>query len=140
MKGTPTCLKCKATESPMWTNAENLGALCLNCVNETKDIMKKEQEEDEDDKQEETKTGKRKIRQTRSYKTRLNPLALPKTAQPKGGKGRRQIFKQRPPLKAPMAVATPVTSNYVFHKVNFVFLVKSACLYCNNFFREVIFK
>lgn len=30
------CLKCEATESPLWTNAENLGVICLNCVNEAK--------------------------------------------------------------------------------------------------------
>lgn len=30
------CLKCEATESPLWTNAENLGVICLNCVNEVK--------------------------------------------------------------------------------------------------------
>ncbi|CAH0550379.1 unnamed protein product [Brassicogethes aeneus] len=119
MKGTPTCLKCKATESPLWTNAENLGALCLNCVNETKDNLKKEQEEDEDDKSEESgKSSKRKIRQTRSYKTRLNPFALPKAALPKG-KGRRQLHK-RQPIKAPTAVATPVTSEYVFYKGSYI--------------------
>lgn len=114
LKGNPVCLKCETSESPLWTNAENLGALCLDCVNETKDTLKNELEE-EDEKQDNFSKSRRKTRATRSYKTRLNPLALPKASAPKG-RGRRAYFK-RAPIKAPTAVATPVTSDSVFYKV-----------------------
>lgn len=110
-KGNPICLRCETNESPMWKNAENLGAICLDCVNETKNNLKLELEEDE----EETKTTKRKTRATRSYKTRLNPYAVPKATTPKG-RGRRGLTK-KVPVKAPTAVATTVTSDYVFYKV-----------------------
>lgn len=111
-KGTPTCLKCEAKESPLWTNAENLGALCLNCVNEAKQNLKEEQEDDE----EENKQTRRKLRPTRSYKTRQNPFAVPKTPAPKG-KGRRSLFKKTP-MKSPTAVATTVTGESIFYKVS----------------------
>lgn len=106
LRGTPICLKCKATESPLWTNAENLGAICLNCVNETKESLKTEEESTVTD----VKLSKQKVRSTRS--TRLNPFALPKLGGSRG-KGRRSLFK-RAPLKAPHAVATIVTSDSVF--------------------------
>lgn len=113
LKGaSPVCLKCETTESPIWTNAENLGAICLNCVNEAKGTLKSEQDDENDC--EEAKPLKKKPR-TRSYKTRLNPFALPKLAAPKG-RGRRAIFK-RTPIKAAMAVATPITSDYIFYEV-----------------------
>ncbi|KAF5306539.1 hypothetical protein FQA39_LY08861 [Lamprigera yunnana] len=104
------CLKCGISESPMWTNAESLGVICLNCINETKDLIKTELEEDDKDNLESRKKGST----TKSYKTRLNPLALPKVAVPKA-KGRRTLFK-RSPKKAPTAVATPVTSDCVFYE------------------------
>ncbi|XP_017770067.1 PREDICTED: GATA zinc finger domain-containing protein 1 [Nicrophorus vespilloides] len=103
----PVCLKCETEESPLWTNAENLGAICLQCINEAK-------EETKSDDEGESRPAKRKTRATRSYKTRLNPLALPKTVLPKG-KGRRVIFKKTP-TKAPTAVATPVTSDSIYYK------------------------
>lgn len=112
LKGNPVCLKCETNESPLWTNAENLGAICLDCVNETKDSIKNELEE-EDDKDNYTKS-RRKTRTTRSYKTRLNPLALPKSSAPKG-RGRRAHYKKTP-IKAPAATSTPVTSESVFYK------------------------
>lgn len=110
-KGPLECLKCGANESPMWTNAENLGQICLNCVNETKNNMKQELEEEDED----TKPVKRKSRPTRSYKTRLNPFAVPKQTVPRG-RGRRGLAKKTP-VKAPEAVATPSTSDHVFYKV-----------------------
>lgn len=113
LKGVPTCLKCETTESPLWTNAESLGAICLNCVNEAKDNLKTEAEEEEEN----GAPKKRKFKATRSYKTRLNPFALPKVPAPKG-RGRRSMFKKTP-MKAPTVVATTVTSDYVFYKVQF---------------------
>lgn len=124
MKGVPVCLKCETNESPMWTNAENLGAICLNCVNETKDNVKTETEEENNEaKDDASKTNRRKTRTARSYKTRLNPFALPKNTIPKG-RGRRSLFKKTP-MKAPEAVATTVTSDYVFYQVR----RNSACLF-----------
>lgn len=123
MKGIPVCLKCETNESPMWTNAENLGAICLNCVNETKDNTKTEAEEETNETKDDTsKPNRRKTRTTRSYKTRLNPFALPKNAIPKG-RGRRSLLKKTP-MKAPDAVSTTVTSDYVFYQVcgNTVFI------------------
>ncbi|XP_023025570.2 GATA zinc finger domain-containing protein 1 [Leptinotarsa decemlineata] len=114
LRGPVVCLKCGATESPLWTNAENLGAICLDCVNETKNTLKSELEDEEDD----TKPNKRKQRTTRSYKTRLNPFAVPKSSVPKG-KGRRGLTKKSP-AKAPAAVATTVTSEYVFYKGSYM--------------------
>lgn len=116
LRGVPTCLKCETTESPLWTNAESLGAICLNCVNEAKDTIKNEAEEEDE-------TGgskKKKFKATRSYKTRLNPFALPKTPAPKG-RGRRSMFKKTP-IKAPTATATTVTSDYVYYKVRVYFV------------------
>lgn len=110
-KAPVVCLKCGTNESPLWTNAENLGAICLDCVNETKNNIKQELEEEEDD----TKVSKKKQRATRSYKTRLNPFAVPKASVPKG-RGRRGLTKKTP-VKAPAAVATVVTSDYIFYKV-----------------------
>lgn len=111
LRGNPECLKCGTNESSIWTNAENLGAICLDCVNEAKDEGKSD-DENEDNKDEKTR---KKTRTTRSYKTRLNPLAIPKVAAPKG-RGRRALMK-KVPMKAPTAVATPVTSDYIFYKV-----------------------
>ncbi|XP_044264491.1 GATA zinc finger domain-containing protein 1 [Tribolium madens] len=119
LKGTtPVCLKCETSESPLWTNAENLGAICLDCVNEAKDNLKSEQEEENDDKSEDSKSIKRKQRTTRSYKTRLNPFAIPKIGAPKG-RGRRGIFKKTP-IKAPSAVATTITSESIFYKGSYI--------------------
>lgn len=38
------CLKCKATESSFWTNAENLGVICFDCVSEAKKDIDAESE------------------------------------------------------------------------------------------------
>nr|CAH7729603.1 unnamed protein product [Callosobruchus chinensis] len=115
LKGRVACLKCEATESPMWTNAENLGVICLDCVNETKNNLKLELEEEEED---DHKTTKKRTRATRSYKTRLNPFAVPKTPAPKG-RGRRGLAKKTP-VKAPAAVATTITSDFIFYKGSYI--------------------
>ncbi|CAH1164412.1 unnamed protein product [Phaedon cochleariae] len=114
-KGPLVCLKCEANESPLWTNAENLGAICLECVKETKSNLKTDLEDDEE---EPKPTKKKPPRATRSYKTRLNPFALPKISAPKG-RGRRALTK-RTPVKAPASVATTVTSEYVFYKGSYM--------------------
>lgn len=123
LKGKPQCLKCEKTDSPMWTTEEN-GVICVDCTNEQKAASVKSEPTDDNvsetasngskSVENGTKTIRRSTRTTRYYKTRLNPFALPKTT-PKG-KGRRVIFKKTP-MKAPTAVATPITSDSVFYKV-----------------------
>lgn len=111
LRSNPVCIKCEASESLIWTNAENLGAICLSCVNEAKNELKSE-ENNEEKEPDDKKPTKRTIR-TRAYKTRLNPSAQPKLMQPKG-RGRRGLFK-RQPIKAPSATATPITGDCVFY-------------------------
>ncbi|KAK9701086.1 hypothetical protein QE152_g30812 [Popillia japonica] len=91
LRGNPECLKC-------------------DCVNEAKDECKSDDENDEN----KDEKSRKRTRTTRSYKTRLNPFALPKVAAPKG-RGRRALAK-RIPIKAPSGVSTPVTSDYIFYK------------------------
>ncbi|XP_030764022.1 GATA zinc finger domain-containing protein 1 [Sitophilus oryzae] len=109
------CLKCETTESSFWTNAENLGVICFNCVNEAKknNDTDCELKDDEDE-----KPNKRKTRTTRSHKTRLNPNLVAKQNIGKG-RGRRGLFKKTP-IKAPTAVATTVTGSYVFYKGSYI--------------------
>ncbi|XP_050306154.1 GATA zinc finger domain-containing protein 1 [Anthonomus grandis grandis] len=104
------CLKCESTESALWTNAENLGVICINCVNEAKKGPENEEKEEEEE-----KPPKKKTRGSRSYKTRHNPNATAKQSVVPRGRGRRSLFK-KVPMKAPSSVATIVTSEHVFHK------------------------
>lgn len=107
------CLKCGTRESASWTNAESLGVICLNCVNEAKDDLKSD---DDEEKTEEGRSSRRRTRATKSYKTRLNPFAVPKPGAPRG-RGRRALFKKTP-VKSPSETATPVTSENLFYNVN----------------------
>ncbi|XP_049788719.1 GATA zinc finger domain-containing protein 1 [Schistocerca nitens] len=115
----PECYKCNVTESKLWKQTAD-GFVCVDCcdlVTKTSCPPKNEDIASQSSKSQETapRIATRKSRRsTRNYKTRLNPYALPKPLTPKG-KGRRVIFKKTP-TKAPTAVATPVTSNYVFYK------------------------
>lgn len=132
MRGNPVCIKCETEESSLWTNAENLGAVCLDCLQDLgikKDTADKEEEKDE-------KTTST-MRRTRSMRTPVTPVVSKqatkqgnKSTHPKG-KSRRLIFKKLP-TKAPSAVATPVTSDSVFYKVcsldhSFYFLILIFC-------------
>lgn len=84
----------------MWKNTPE-GKLCNDCFNltEKNDSNIKVEEPVNGCKSGPHETGGPKIatrkstRNTRSYKTRLNPYALPKPVAPKG-KGRRVIFKK----------------------------------------------
>ncbi|KAF7284393.1 GATA zinc finger domain-containing protein 1 [Rhynchophorus ferrugineus] len=116
------CLKCEATESSFWTNAENLGVICYKCVNEAKKGSDAEDVKDDED----DKPSRKRTRASRTYKTRLNPNALSKSGIPKG-KGRRGLFK-KVPVKAPTAAATTVTSDYVFYKGSYVQIGDIMCL------------
>ncbi|KAL1513764.1 hypothetical protein ABEB36_003132 [Hypothenemus hampei] len=109
------CLKCEATESSFWTNAENLGVICLNCINEAKKSKDDGNSKDEDD----DKPPKKKTRTSRSYKTRHNPNATPRQSSAPKGRGRRSLFK-KVPMKASASVATVVTNDYVFYKGSYI--------------------
>ncbi|XP_066143083.1 GATA zinc finger domain-containing protein 1 [Euwallacea fornicatus] len=115
-KNPVVCLKCQTKESSFWTNAENLGVICLNCVTEAK---KDNIEDTEVKDEEEEKPQKKKTRSARSYKTRHNPNATPKQATVPKGRGRRGLFK-KVPMKSPASVATTVTSDFVFHKGSYI--------------------
>ncbi|XP_026748553.1 GATA zinc finger domain-containing protein 1 [Galleria mellonella] len=134
----PVCVQCNTNDSLLWRNAEN-GQICNDChlantAAETKaDISvktetddKKEEKDDEKSSKTDTDstpakaTGKGTRKSTRStrYKPKTTTPAPPKPPAPRG-RGRRSIFK-RPPLKAPTATATVVTSDSVFYKGNYM--------------------
>lgn len=139
-KTKPICTKCEKIESPLWHTSES-GILCNDCqitkdepIKQPDEIKKEPEDGDElENNSNESKSNengssravRRSTRSTRRYKTRLNPFALPKAVLPKG-KGRRVIFKKTP-TKAPAAVATPVTSDSVFYKVNLTFKIYPTC-------------
>ncbi|KAK6620384.1 hypothetical protein RUM43_014201 [Polyplax serrata] len=125
----PECIQCQRTESAMWRNTE-LGFICNECSQKHKEeekqlILSQQKEENLSNKNQNSDSSstskimlRKSTRMTRNYKTRLNPYALPKPLAPKG-KGRRNIFKKMP-MKAPSAVATTVTSNYIFYKGSYM--------------------
>ncbi|KAG8223285.1 hypothetical protein J437_LFUL001562 [Ladona fulva] len=117
----PECVKCKSRTSAIWTKTES-GEVCNECV-VAENVKEKEppppppkppipQENNNGPKL----ATRKSTRTTRNYKTRLNPYALPK---PPKGKGRRIIFKKSS-TKAPTAVVTTVTSDYVFYKGSYI--------------------
>lgn len=132
----PTCVECETTDSFLWRSAES-GQICNDCYlanSAQKDakpgtpVVKSENEDKKEEKDEsESKpegettpakaTGKGTRKSTRStrYKPKTPASAAPKTTAPRG-RGRRSLFK-RPPLKAPTATPTVVTSDSVFYKV-----------------------
>ncbi|KAJ1527194.1 hypothetical protein ONE63_008725 [Megalurothrips usitatus] len=118
----PKCFQCEKTDSFMWRKTED-GFICNECVEQQRNSKLKGNRDqtsisksvvDNND----PRCARKSARTTRNYKTRLNPFALPKPYTPKG-KGRRIIFKKTP-QKAPGAVTSPVTSNFVFHKGSYI--------------------
>ncbi|XP_053594117.1 GATA zinc finger domain-containing protein 1 isoform X2 [Microplitis demolitor] len=110
----PVCIKCGATETPLWHSTE-LGSLCNKCLEDERNASNLSKKNDDEDQA--SKPSRKSTRITRWCKpTKTNEPSLPSTLRtvPKG-KGRRHIFK-KPPTKAPSSVATPVTSNFVFYK------------------------
>lgn len=125
----PVCVQCNTNDSLLWRSAEN-GQICNEC--HLSNTLKKETKSDPasatEDKDNEGKNGKgdestpakatgrgtRKSTRATRYKTKT-PASTSKTSAPRG-RGRRSIFK-RPPLKAPTATATVVTSDSIFYKV-----------------------
>ncbi|CAG9760865.1 unnamed protein product [Ceutorhynchus assimilis] len=109
------CLKCEVTESSFWTNAENLGVICLDCVTEAKKDKDADKTGDSKEDGDGKSTSKKKTRAVKAYRTRHNPNATRKQSSVPKGKGRRSLFK-KVPKKSPSQVATVITSDYVFHK------------------------
>ncbi|XP_063977835.1 GATA zinc finger domain-containing protein 1 [Diachasmimorpha longicaudata] len=104
----PECIKCGGRETILWHSTE-LGSLCNECIEDERSTSNLEKT-CEDDKNG-SKPARKSTRITRYCKPKINASskALLK------GKGRRNIFKKQP-VKAPSAVATPVTSNFLFYK------------------------
>lgn len=132
----PTCVQCNTDDSLLWRNAEN-GQICHDChlanaiTKEVKVEITALKIEREDVDETEGKTGKegettpakatgkgtRKSTRATRYKPKTPVAPTPaKTPGPRG-RGRRSIFK-RPPIKAPTATATVVTSDSLFYKVS----------------------
>ncbi|XP_046404159.1 GATA zinc finger domain-containing protein 1 [Ischnura elegans] len=117
----PECVKCKSKTTSIWSKSEN-GEVCNECM--IADAVKEKEalvSVPKPPAPPEPSTGpklatRKSTRTTRNYKTRLNPYALPK---PPKGKGRRIIFKKST-TKAPSAVVTTVTSDYVFYKGSYI--------------------
>lgn len=114
------CSRCDRQESVMW-HAKEEGILCNDCILSNKLDPKEVKEElSAPDEPEEKSTSKRSLRNsTRSYKTRQNPNAIPKQPTPKG-KGRRQAFKKRAPIKSPLSRATTKTVSSVHFEGSFL--------------------
>lgn len=132
----PICRKCKTTDSFLWRSAE-AGHICNDChVAETEsknennlpfgsksdtDAIKEERDDSVVKTEGETTpakaTGKGTRKSTRATRYKLKtPVSAPKPTAPRG-RGRRSLFK-KPPLKAPTATATVVTSESLFYKVS----------------------
>ncbi|KAK0163514.1 hypothetical protein PV327_007189 [Microctonus hyperodae] len=108
----PECTKCGTLESPLW-HATDVGSLCNNCLEDERNANNSSEKNEEDDKNNVSKPARKSTRITRYCKPTKSNISL--KVVPKG-KGRRHIFKKQTPIKAPSAVATPVTSNFVFYK------------------------
>ncbi|XP_024935906.1 GATA zinc finger domain-containing protein 1 [Cephus cinctus] len=107
----PECVRCGVRETPLW-HATDAGNLCNRCLEDEKSVgTNGNLKSEEDEKNGSAKPSRKSTRVTRYCKPKSNaPLKIiPK------GKGRRHIFKKTP-IKAPAAVATPVTSDFVFYK------------------------
>ena len=93
----PVCSKCQKIECSMWKGSQE-GVLCNDCYSAVEKSAVVKTEEPAKPPVTETAGGpkiatRKSTRNTRNYKTRLNPYALPKPVAPKG-KGRRIIFKK----------------------------------------------
>uniref|UniRef100_A0A1B6D1I1 GATA zinc finger domain-containing protein 1 n=1 Tax=Clastoptera arizonana TaxID=38151 RepID=A0A1B6D1I1_9HEMI len=109
------CNKCSINYSILWHVDEDKRPLCNNCNDQ---VLAQKPSIEEDSKinsvSEKTKSSLRKsTRATRSYKTRLNPNAVPKPSTQKG-RGRRWILKKTP-IKHTESEIRNHTSNSVFH-------------------------
>lgn len=109
----PVCATCKTGVSTMWHKNDNGEVACNSCAMRVSAATESEQAAQKDGSGSSCPFTLRKSTRAKSSKLKQQQQQ-PKTVAPKG-KGRRAIFK-RGPLKAPSAVATCVTSDYVFFR------------------------
>ncbi|XP_053620392.1 GATA zinc finger domain-containing protein 1 [Plodia interpunctella] len=123
----PVCVQCSTNDSLLWRSAEN-GQICNDChlSNAAKDKFEVSVKVESDDKETDSKNGKedtpakatgkgtRKSTRSTRYKAKT-PAPAPAKPPALRGRGRRSLFK-RPPVKAPAATPTVVTSDSVFYK------------------------
>lgn len=113
------CSQCQKSESLFWHNSD-AGKLCNDCyeltLNKEETLATEENDPNSKSNTEVEGNVRNARRTTRAVRTR-NKL---NNAPPKQGKGRRTLFKGKP-TKAPSAVATVVTSDYVYYKVSTIF-------------------
>lgn len=127
----PICIQCSTNDSLLWRNQES-GQICNECYlantvsKEAKADVKSESEvkDDEDSRNggeatpaKATGKGTRKSTRATRYKPKTPAAVVPPRPAAPRGRGRRSIFK-RPPLKAPTATATVVSSDSIFYKVD----------------------
>ncbi|XP_075443484.1 GATA zinc finger domain-containing protein 1 [Ascaphus truei] len=129
----PTCSVCKTNSSSMWKKGSQGEILCNNCTGKgssgggtygvcssgggsypgTGFASTSQQSNGGNSKQSKQEIHRRSAR-LRNTKYKSAP-AVEKKVSTKG-KGRRHIFKLKNPIKAPEAVSTIVTSEFLFHK------------------------
>lgn len=123
----PTCVQCSSNDSLLWRNQET-GQICNECYlsnaagKELKTEIKSEDDRREDEEAAPSParaTGRGARRSTRATRCRARAPPGPALAPSRPatrGRGRRSALK-RPPLRAPAATATLVTSQSIFYKV-----------------------
>uniref|UniRef100_A0A2R5L685 GATA zinc finger domain-containing protein 1 n=1 Tax=Ornithodoros turicata TaxID=34597 RepID=A0A2R5L685_9ACAR len=109
----PVCATCKASVSSMWRKNESGEVVCNSCAVRVSASTESEPASQKDNNGSSCPFTLRKSTRAKSSKLKHQQQQM-KAAAPKG-KGRRVIFK-RGPLKAPAAVATCVTSDFVFFR------------------------
>ncbi|KAF4527997.1 hypothetical protein B566_EDAN012404, partial [Ephemera danica] len=105
----PECIKCKSKKSDFWTRVDN-GVECNDC--QLAEVLKEAEQNSSSSKLSSQESGngsttssmmrmptRKSTRNTRNTRSKQNPYAYP-----------------RPSYKAPTAVATPVTKDFVFYK------------------------
>lgn len=120
----PECIKCKSKKSDFWTRVDN-GVECNDC--QLAEVLKEAEQNSSSSKLSSQESGngsttssmlrmptRKSTRNTRNTRSKQNPYAYPRPVAPKG-KGRRAMFKKTS-YKAPTAVATPMTKDFVFYK------------------------
>lgn len=122
----PCCAVCKTNSSSMWKKGNQGEILCNNCTGKSSSsgtsgpsLSSTTQPSNGGGKQSKQEIHRRSAR-LRS--TKYKAPASEKKVSTKG-KGRRHIFKLKNPIKAPESVATFITSESVFYKVNMHFII-----------------
>ncbi|XP_046734073.1 GATA zinc finger domain-containing protein 1 [Diprion similis] len=123
----PKCTKCESTDSILWHSTDT-GNICNNCsesdrcgnaIDDDDKVSNNSSNNANATVKNESNDAKLQPRKsTRVTRYLKNKPVTQLKVLPKG-KGRRHIFKKTP-IKAPAAVATPVTSDYVFYKGSYI--------------------